>query len=726
MWPTTMRSAFVCISEARRHLAVLCLVAGLGSPGALSAGQGAPRDPAAAAQARDQLTAADEERWQEALQLFDGFRYEQVIDTLDPLISALAESPDADLAGRLAQIYALRARAHFALGRMATAEEDFVKLVELEPSFVLAPEISPRVVTLFTTVKNRMVGQLVLSASPPGEVAVDGRPYAVGAEPRPIELLGGAHSVSASRRGFRSAEESVTVNPGEATTFALVLERISATLTVRTAPAGVAIELDGEPKGATVAQEGTPWASLVLDVQPGAHRLVLTRPCSVTAEHRVTVDDLDDYTVDPVTLAPAVASATIRTSAKGALVFLDGIPQGPAPVTLKDVCEGEHVLELRSPRGRFVDRDTWRTGDAKVFDAVLRPAFAIVGVHEPGATGLIPSIAAALEQMLQEGATVVLYVPAEDDLKAALAAENLSAQSLADLLTGGGTTTLPQRLRDTGRRLSSHLEAQGIAWITLPPDDPGVVAIAIMASGSIRAERLLVRPADPASRGQVRAALAQPAPPVLRPTLDLAVADVADIAGAVVVRSPETGSQAEAGLTPGDVVIQAGGQPVTSVADLRRQVAGVSPPGSLGLEVRGPNGVTRSVSVEVTDSPALIPLRQRALLCNKVLLEMRDVAQTAEEPERRVAARLNLAIADMCVENWEDALGELEQVTLPDRTGVSAGTVAYLIGLCHEALGQDTQARSAFERAAAATGSTLGIDGPPIPLLARSKLGPPR
>jgi len=716
----------VCTSDARLRLAVVCLIAGLASPAALHAIRVRPDDRAPAAQAAASLSAADEERWQEALGLFNGFKYQQAIDALDQLVSTLTESFNPDLAGRLVDIYAVRARAHFALGRMAPAEEDFSKLLELQPSFALPEGISPKVVALFTTVKARMVGQLLLTADPPGDATVDGRAYTVGIEPRAIELLSGTHALVASRRGYAPFEASVTVSAGEVTTFALALERISATLTVRTSPAGVDVEFDGESKGVTVAADDAPWASLVVDTQPGAHRLVLTRPCSVTAEHRITVDSLDDFEADPITLAPAVASATIRTSATGALVFLDGVPQGAAPVTLKDVCEGEHVLELRSPRGRFVDRSRWRTGDEKVFDAVLRPAFAIVGVHEPGASGSIPSLAKELEQVLQEGAVVVLYVPSEDDLKAALAAENLSAQALAEILTGGGATPLPQRLRDLGRRLSTHLEAQGIAWITIPPDDPGAVAIGIMASGSARPEQLVFRPADPASRAQNRAALARPAPAVLRPTLDISVADLVDVAGAVVIRAPGGGPGAEAGLAPGEVIVQAGGQPVASVADLQRQVEEVSPPGPLGLEVRGQNGVMRSVNVDVTESPSLIPLRQRALLCNKVLLEMRDVTQTAAVPERRSAARLNLAIAEMCVENWEEALGDLEQVTLPDRPGVSAGTVAYLIGLCHEALGQAAEARAAFERAAAATDSTLGINGPPVPLLAREKLSPPR
>jgi len=63
---------------------------------------------------------------------------------------------------------------------------------------------------------------------------------------------------------------------------------------------------------------------------------------------------------------------------------------------------------------------------------------------------------------------------------------------------------------------------------------------------------------------------------------------------------------------------------------------------------------------------------------------------------------------------WNAAVAELQQVKLPDTSGVSNGTVQYMLGRCWDALGRAADARQAFDAAGKATGSTLGEDGPLI------------
>jgi hypothetical protein len=194
------------------------------------------------------------------------------------------------------------------------------------------------------------------------------------------------------------------------------------------------------------------------------------------------------------------------------------------------------------------------------------------------------------------------------------------------------------------------------------------------------------------------------------------------VPGAAVIRAPAVGAGARAGLAPGDLVVAAGGQPVASVAELNARIAAAKANENLALDVRGRDGAARTVTVTVSELPGTIPMRDRTLLYNKVLIEMQDAVRTAKTPIPQGAARLNLAIVHMRLQNWDDARLELEQVKLPDGPGVSAGTVAYLLGLTYEALGRTADAETAFTRAAAAPESTLSDEGPLVRSLAQQKL----
>ncbi|HAK54688.1 MAG TPA: hypothetical protein DCP38_04280 [Acidobacteria bacterium] len=101
---------------------------------------------------------------------------------------------------------------------------------------------------------------------------------------------------------------------------------------------------------------------------------------------------------------------------------------------------------------------------------------------------------------------------------------------------------------------------------------------------------------------------------------------------------------------------------------------------------------------------------------------MEDALADAETPLAEAAARLNLAIVHIRLANWDLALRELEQISLPDGPGVSAGTVAYLTGLSLTAVNRLSDAQSAFEQAVAAAGSQLYLGGPSVAPLAQQRL----
>jgi tetratricopeptide (TPR) repeat protein len=676
--------------------------------------------PAAPAQAP---TGTPELLLDQGKRLFDALQYDQAVPVFDRLVALLTPGGQVQRPDVLVQAYELRARSRYALGDSAGTEQDFSSLLLVKPDFKLGAGISSRVVAIFDSVRKLTIGQVNASLTPAGDVQIDGQPYSFKAEPQLLDFPVGDHQVTATRPGYRPIAQKFTVAAGEPATLALSLERVSATLTVVTIPDGVDVVLDGAPHGQT--QHGsTPDESAPLqltDLATGNHRLQLHRDCFKDMERSIAIERPEDLQTGPLRLTPATAAVKVESAESGATVLLDGGPRGTVPADLT-VCEGPHLIEVKGAKGRFMDRRAWKTGDAVTLSADLRTAFPIV-MTRTSSTLTQEQLRAAVERALSPARRVLVYSPGPGDLDGALSGENIPPDWLAPDPADSATALprIPKEVkRDIGRKLASKLDAQGVAAVTAG-SDPYTASISLLAAGSGDPDVITINTADPASVTRGLEILGRPLPPIIAPSIETAVVDLAGVQGALVVRTAGVG--AKAGLAPGDVIVGAGGTPVASVADLRARVAAARPPATtLSLDVKSAAGATRKVDVAVTMAPDTIPLRDPGLLYNGAFADLQDALKGARTPLEKSAVHLNLAIVHMRLGNWDDAQGELKEADLPDGAGVSAGTVAYLTGLCLEATGRAADAQAAFTKAAASTSARLANDGPLVAVLAQQKL----
>ena len=701
----------------RRHvlsLALACVVTGS------LAAAGAPSP----AQALPQVVAGTPELLlDQGKRSFDAFNYSEAVPVFDWLIAQLTSGGQVQRPELLVQAYELRARARFALGDSAGTEQDFSALLVINPTFKLSADISPRVVAVLEAVRRVTIGEITASLMPPGEVQIDGRPVSLVAEPQAIDLPAGDHQLSATRPGYRPIAQTIAVVAGQIAPLALVLERVSATLSIVSVPDGAEVVFDGTPRGVTRPGTGSTSAPFVLnDLTPGAHRLQLRRDCYRDVERTITIERPDDLETGPLPLTPAIASVKVQTSESGAALFVDRAARGTAPADFT-LCEGPHTVEVRGPKGRFIDRRDWTTGDNVTLVAELRSAFPIVSVRSASTAGA-DQLRAGVERALAPAKHVLVYAPTTAELDAAMRGENIPPDWLIAADPNQPSRVPPEVRRDLGRALAAKFDAQGVAAVAALPD-PYAVAVTLLAAGSGEPDVITINMADNASQAHAADLLGAPLPPITSSSIETSVVDVTGVRGAVVVRAWGVGEKA--GLTAGDVIVAAGGAPVTSVADLRARIAAIRPPAPpLALNVTGPAGAARAVSVTVTVSADTLPLRDASVLYNRALVELEDRTKTAATPLERSAAHLNLAIVDMRLGNWDDAVTALANAQLPDGAGVSSGTVAYLTGLSLEAAGRAADARAAFTKAAAVPLARLGTDGPLIAPLAQQKLLRPR
>jgi len=668
----------------------------------------------------------------QAKQFFDALDYEHAVSALDQAIVVLEGRPAEDPARRgLPSAYEMRARSQFGLGKETEARADFVALLKADPVYTLTGQVSPRVVAIFDEVMKATVSAMKLTVTPPtAEVRVDGVLVRASTS-MPIAV--GDHTIAAKQIGYRAITQTASVTSGQVAEVTVALERVSSVLAVVTSPPGVQVIIDGVSHGKTetgppppdyaerAARAGVPASELsqvmlVAEMQPGAHVIEFKADCHVGTQRRLTVDKPDDYTVDPVKLEKAVASVNVKTAQPGAMVYVDGRQRGMAPMTMPDVCEGEHLVEVRSPAGRFFRRMAAHTGDKVDMDATLKPAFALVS-SSGQALGAATDLRATIERAFEAADSVTIFAPAADQLEQVLKGQQLtpawlafdaSKRPLAQSADLGAAAR-----RDLTTRIAKAFDAQGVASVTVPSSlDRGRLVVALLAAGSADPDIVEVTVDHPETFAAAMAQIDR-SPSFFRPSLGLTAIDVLDVPGAVVIGVDANGPAAKAGVAVGDVIVKANAQVIGDVATLNSLLAARKADEALTLEFKDRSGTTKRADATVALAPRLVGLYDQTLLVNRMLLDLRRRLLTPGTPAEDSVLRLNLAAALARVENWSEARIELQRVKLPDGPGVSNGTVQYLLGLCADKLGNRADAEAAFTTAAASE-ALISEDGPAV------------
>jgi hypothetical protein len=677
---------------------------------------------------------------------YEAFNYEAAVATLDPLIASLEPQAPKDTAARdlLATAYELRARSRYQLANTDGASTDFKALLKIAAGYTLTGQVSQRVARLFDDLRKANVGKMILNLAPvDAELELDGLPFTPAAGEIPMAV--GAHTLSGRRTGCRSASQTFTVVPGQTTEVVLTLERVSASLALVTAPLGVEVIVDGVSRGRTEAGPLTPqWTEPVakLGLAPGAvskpfivdelgtgtHTVEFVRDCYIKVERRVVIDKPADFLLEPLRLDKAVGSINVDSRASGAAVLLDGESRGSVPLQLDEVCEGSHVVEVRSPWGRYVERLAVKPGDKLTVQGEVRPAVALLSV-----TGLPEGyrgtdLRLAVERGFAPSKTVTVFAPAAEKVQQALKGEALAQGWLSfdrwrRPIGPTASAITPAARLEIAERLAKALDVQGVAELTARAGgDRAQFFLSVLAAESSEPDVLEVTLDSPGSLNSVIARLDQ-LPAMYRPSVGLAVADVLDVAGAVVTAVDADGAAAKAGLAPGDVITKAESQPVSDGSAFAALVAQRKANDKLTIEVRDRAGTVKGAALTVTLAPRLVAMNDQSLLFNNLVLSLRArLAPSASGAAADPVVRLNLAVALMRLGNWAGARAELSKVQLAAGPGVSNGTVQYLLGLCHEALGQVADAEKAWRAAATDTQSLLTEDGPAIKELAERKL----
>ena len=644
---------------------------------------------------------------QEARRAYDATDFETARATLTTMIAEWSASPDDAVKPLLAAAYELRGRTLQNLRDLDGARNDWRAMLLLVPGYTFPVEAGPRALALFEEVRAATIGMVDIAISPAdAEVRVDGR--LIPDRPLRLSLADGPHTVAATRRSHRPAEQTFAVKAGETTTVPLALERIRSTVTFSAIPNQVDVLVNGEARGTTQPDpaaasapgnvEPRPSAAFVMEEIPtGRYTLELRAPCFVSEQRALDVQRPQDIRLDTIRLTPARAEVSVQSDAPDArIVTSSGITEknDMRPPQVLSLCAGPYVVQVRSPLGRDLRRYDLKTGQKEQFAARVRPAFALVPGPEPNAAGAVGrDVRLTVEQAFRETSNVTLFVADE------------GSGSLPATTTAERRAVVTKVVRDIG--------AQGLAGLSRDAANPDGLTLALWAPGSGRPDTIRWRAGDAASVAEaIRRLDARPS--LTRAWLGLLAIDVIDV-GVVVASNQLAGSSAAPGLQVGDVIVTAGGRPLSAAADLLTAAEAREAGQTLPLEVRDRAGASRRVDVVVGRVPRVIDPLDQTVLPNTLAVYLAGRLQSKLAPVDEAAVRLNLAVARIQAEAWPEARAELEAVealaakstlSQPVKDAVS-GSAAYLLGIAAEKSGDVAGAERAWLRAAQASGVLL-------------------
>ncbi len=656
---------------------------------------------------------------------------------IDPRRSAKPSELPAEELKLLSASYDMRARAYFNLGNPKMAEADFGTLLKLAPGYAIDRQtLSPKVVDLFDRVRARIAGILVLQIDPPqARVSVDGEPIDPAERARAV-LLAGSRQLRVESDGFDPYAETLTVTAGTEMKKAVKLRPNRRALEFITVPAGVTVTVDGAAAGVTRGPatpdveamaarfsfdpKSASAALLVPPVTPGDHKASFERECyqTQTVSLKIAIDPDRNL---PLRFAPVILQETrtdlrITSTPAGADVFIDGEKKGTTPLTLTSLCGGDRdVLVTRPEVGSWNDRVRLVPGPANSLDVRLRPTVLYAGTFRLDEWGraVWSDADKPLTDELGKGLKTLNLVRAPDILQEIRKA--IIDWMIADPNeVRSGTILSPAILELAAAKGRADLV---LAGLTLNNDPDKTWTLALYSVQQPLPDVVTLRLDRPdAVRDFVRRLDSAPAEkgPWWGVTLADTLLDDAPIVARVLPGSPA----AKAGLRPGDRLRAVGNRKVVSVREAEQSIdSEMARPGGLKAAVvlaledaTGP----RTARLQPGETPLVIPLTDGALLYNRALAEFRLRARAAPDDADRGVALLNLGVAFMHFRAYDRAQSDgFGRATLAAGPGISEGTVQYLRGLCSLRRGDPAAARTAFEAAAAAAGSTLDSgDGP--------------
>jgi len=564
-------------------------------------------------------------------------------------------------------------------GETQTVQTLFEKIVRSAPHHRLtSPFISPTIVKNFDAVRARIVGFIRLACNVEDPEIQSGtlmlKRDASGRYPIP----GGEWTIVIRKVNHEPVTRQVTVPAGGEVTVEVSMTRTSAAIAIMTDPVGVSVFLDGVQVGETSGKAsadylkdhqdtvaelglnpGTLSDYLVINgVAPGDHVVELKKPCYKPARLDLTNIELRDYYYKPIQLYRSIGYLIVEPGSPDETgdLFLDGRRVGTLPVNNLEVCSGKHQLKVAFENGTFIKTVEVAEGEHHMVRAVPKPTLLFAGIQPIDENHLI--INQVMDRLTAAFGKIELFNMERDD----------SYTSAIDRLRTGDEKVLAAIRESYGQSLVVFGVEKRVKL-------KRYVDIFLLNTEMFHPEQWTIDPSDSETMEALVRAV-RDMPDLTEETAHLVVVQDPDRNQPIVVKSlvPD--------VRPGDLVSALDGQ---EIADAQMFYDGLKAPQAVLRILR--DGAEMEVTVPVVVQPVTLRQNLKSLSYNAAFLTFHSRMVFATNEVEKAAARLNLAMCYLRFREFERAFDTLSLIQLPDGPGVSAGTVAYLKGLCYQEIG---------------------------------------
>ena len=285
----------------------------------------------------------------------------------------------------------------------------YERLIRFDPSYELvAKDISPKVVAVFTKLKQQLVGSLIASAVDfsTNERLSGAKMFVDGKELGNIEgetrffIFTGQRTIEVQRPNYESYTQEMEIVPGLESRVQAMLSRNATEVHLVTVPKDVAVKLEGNLTGTTLGDVSPTFhaslradgidldnaGSIVInDLQPGTYDLTFEKPCFKKKLVSFAVEENGKMEFKPVKLEPAAATLSIEAVGDNTgIVFLDAQRVGYTPVANHTICPGNYQLRVKFTDGEYVKAISLNDGETMTLTAEPLPSIAWFGLQEDG------------------------------------------------------------------------------------------------------------------------------------------------------------------------------------------------------------------------------------------------------------------------------------------------------------------------------------------------------
>lgn len=194
-------------------------------------------------------------------------------------------------------------------------------------------------------------------------------------------MLPGQYTVTAKKSGYRDLVAEVDVGDEADQQFSLTMKKLPGILTITTEPVDNAeVLVDQEPAGTTPLT--------IEQIEPGLHDVELSADRYLPWYTEIEIAGMRQEQSLDVTLEPAWAEVTFKSSPEAANIIIDGETRGKTPATL-EVVQGERRVEVRKAEYKIwqsaIEVTAGEAMDLPLIDLVRADGRISVTTKPPGA-----------------------------------------------------------------------------------------------------------------------------------------------------------------------------------------------------------------------------------------------------------------------------------------------------------------------------------------------------